>query len=187
MSIGGWFYYATAGGFGINEFGVGGVTATKNEGLVIINTADSKWAAFGWVNNSSSYNAIDPEVSSQKYNFTVQLTDSAAATATSEQVVRITDTSGLVPGWYFVVATWENGVIKLYVDSDLVATSTPPAAVKNNPVTNIQVGNPQFSTTTVAALDECFWCDGDVLTQEEITWLYNLGNGRSYADIVSAG
>lgn len=91
------------------------------------------------------------------------------------------------PGRYFVVATWDLGNRTLYVDSVAVDTAPPPSAVKEATLGQIGIGRTGGSAAlSLTAQDECFVCMDGVLTGDEVSWLYNSGSGRSYAEVVAA-
>lgn len=187
LTVGGWFKYATPGGYGLTEFGLSysPYNGSQNEAFTIFSTSDGKWGVFGWNASSGTYGAIDPNERKAAYPITVRVQDSTGATATSDQVIRISGSGGAyAAGWFFVVGTWESGIIKLYVDGSLVFTSSAaPASVKAASVPLLQVGNGFLPALTQAGLDGCFFSDHAALTLEQIQWLYNSGLGRTYAEI----
>jgi hypothetical protein len=190
LTVGGWFKYTSAVPL-VAPFGLTfdpGVVGGSNEMFYIYSQlSDGGFGAFGWLSGGGDiYGVADDDPRAQSYPITVRVTDSDAQTASSNQIIHIANSGGLTPGWYFVVATWNAGNMTLYVDSTARDTSTPPASVNGSSVTHIQVANAHGATVSDAGLDECFFCDGAAMTQQEVTWLYNFGAGRSYADVVTA-
>jgi len=189
LTVGGWFNYTAAvplvAPFG---FTFDPVMGGGNEMYYIYSQlSDGGFGAFGWLSGGSDiYGVADPSPRAQAYPITVRVTDSDAQTASSNQIIHIADSGGITPGWYFVVATWDEGDMTLYVDSTVRDTAAPPASLNGSSVTHVQIANDFGATVSDAGLDECFFCDGAAMTQEEVTWLYNFGAGRSYADVVTA-
>jgi hypothetical protein len=187
-TIGGWFNF-TSGSSGRPEFGLFYPTMTQGaEAFVIVVHPDGYFYAVTWHDSGVNASVVqDPLTGAVNYPVTLQVEDSAAQTATSEQVIRIVSGGTLQPGRYFVVATWDAGNRALYIDSVLVDTNTPPAAVKQSTLGRIGIGRDAGSTaSTLTDQDECFVCMDAVFAQDEIAWLFNSGAGRSYADVVAA-
>lgn len=186
-TIGGWFTYSV-GSVGQPEFGLFYPSMSAGaEAFVIVANPAGFFYCITWHDAGLSNSVVqDPVSGALNYPVTFQVADSAAQTATSEQVIRIASGGSMQPGRYFVVATWDVGNRALYIDSVLVATNTPPATVKQSSLGQIGVGRDSGSVAnTLTDHDECFVCMDAVFTQEEIAWLYNLGAGRSYADVVA--
>lgn len=187
FTIGGWFNY-TAGAADRPEFGFFyPSTVSGAEAFTIVCSPNGGgFYAITWMDAGVTNSVVaDPLAGAVNYPVTIQVTDSAGDTASSEQVVRIVSGSGVMePGRYFVVATWDAGNRVLYVDSLNVDTNTPPAAVKQSTLGSVRVGG--VSALCVTDQDECFFSLTAAFTQEEVTWLFNGGNGRSYAEVVAA-
>jgi hypothetical protein len=189
MTIGGWFYYnGTTPSANIPAFGLAWGPVSGNEAFKIIVNSDGYFYAGIWGASGQGYNIRDPLTGAKNYPITVQVQDSLAQTATSDQLIRITNGGPMQAGWYFVVATWDEGNRVLYMDGVAVATEPPPAlGWTRSSITWAGVGRSYGGNTpTTVACDECFFCDSAVLTAAEVAWLFNRGAGRSYADVVAA-
>lgn len=184
--IGGWVYYPGASVPDKGEFGLSRDVANNNESLVI-DSSGGTFAVFGWgASPPAGYNATDPNTAGVAYDFTARVLDSNGRAATSAQQIVIRDPSDDYPeGWYFVVGQYDEGVPMLWVHGVLVDTGTPAADVNGSPITQFQVGNPNVPEVTQGALSELFFGSGELLTQTEIDYLYNDGNARTRAAIVS--
>lgn len=185
MTIGGLFDY-TAGTPNTPEFGYsyGGISS-GDEAFKICTHPDGYFYAITWESTSVGTRVSDPLEGAVNWPVTVEVTDAAAATATSDQLIRIAHPGVLQPGLYFVVANWESGVRTLFMDAVEVASEPPPAAVKAATIPRIEIGRGYSPANTVTALQNCFACAGAALTQTEIAYIFNGGTFRSYADIVA--
>lgn len=187
FTIGGWFNY-TAGAIAIPEFGLfyPDMTAGAEAFAIVCSPGTGGFYAITWEDAGVTNSVVaDPLVGAVNYPVRVSVEDSIGKTATSDQVIRIVSGSGVMePGRYFVVATWAAGNRILYVDSINVDTNTPPANVKQATLGSIRVGRSNASCVTDQ--DECFFSLTSAFTQDEVTWLFNSGNGRSYAEVVAA-
>lgn len=99
-------------------------------------------------------------------------------------VTQFTETGGRATGaWYFLSAVWTGAAIKLYVDGALLGTVA--GTVGSQKVsTGFQLGVPFSNTDVPGHLDEWGYTNA-VLTDAEVAYLYNSGNGRSYAQLLS--
>lgn len=184
ISMGAWLSYD---GVATGPY-IGGLArhlaATTQEVLTLLN-ATGKFMVFGWKDAGfTTYEIIQPTVRTTPYPITVRVTDSVGSTASSNQIIRITETGTSPAGTYFVVVTYDDGVLKLYVDALLVGTLTV-TAIYTSPIAYFQVGSVGYG------LSACGWEDAMlasamVWSQTHIDWLYNLGAGRTYADLVAA-
>lgn len=186
LTIGGWLKFSAA----VPNVASFGLTFTPsspaNEVFYLFNqTPDGNFGAFGFPDTGpGTYNVVDPSRPSFAYPITVRVTDTEGSHLESDQVIRIQTESGLVPGFYFVTATYNNGLMSLYVNGEARASASPPSSVHPQ-VKAIQIANQYGSTVSDAGLDACFFCTNAVLTLEEHQWLYNAGAGRTHADIVA--
>lgn len=184
--IGGWVYYD--GTFTPNraEFSLGKDFNGNNEMLALV-IGSPGFVAFGWeATPPAQYSASDPLSSGVAYPFTVRCEDSLGQVAESPQIITVRNTGGNLPeGWYFGVAQWDEGDISVYSNGELAATNTdPPTSVRNATMNYFQIGNQYGPVGSQGALQYVFFGSGNILTDDEITWLYNLGNGRAFADLV---
>lgn len=190
LTIGGWLTY-TAPTPNRGEFGFTSNDIDKNE-IFFLQFANDSIQVYGFHFNPSTpsdgWGVTDPRIIALSYPFTVRVEDSGGRVATSNQLIRVEGEDGLLPpGSYFVVATWINGIARLYVDGQLAATAvSAPASIRRNTISFFDVGNHAVDQTCVAAQDETFFCTGAALTAQEIEWLYNMGEGRTYSDVVAA-
>lgn len=188
ISVGGWLHYSSAVP-SVAPFGLtGDPNSSHNEAYYLFsNSTDGAFGAFGWKGDGTSFNVIDPSGRALSYPVAVKVRDASGKEAVSAQTIRVGDASSqTLPGFYFVVATWNAGHMSLYVDGVLVATANPPASTQLSSITHIQVANALNATVSDAGLDECFICSEAVLTADEVSWLYNAGAGRSYTDLTMA-
>ena len=116
-------------------------------------------------------------------------TDRLTWTVDSNGATPVTVSWGSAPStatWYFVVAWHDsvNNVIGISVNDGTPVTSAHTVGVLN--------GTSPFHIGALGRAAATFYWDGlidevglwkKVLTAAEITWLYNAGNGRSYAEI----
>jgi hypothetical protein len=188
LTIGGWFEYTTAGGDNIPAFGFAWGPQSGNEAFKIIVNSSGYFYAGIWGADGYGYNINDPLSGAKNYPITVQVQDSIAQTATSNQLIRITSGGPMQPGRYFVVATWDHGNRALYVDGALVKTEPPPSGpFTRSSIQWVGIGrNYPVGTPTIVGCDECFFASNAVFTAEEVAWIFNGGAGRSYADVVAA-
>lgn len=100
---------------------------------------------------------------------------------------RIYSTLGVVAGsaivvntWQHVVATFASGKITIYVDGVPYATSVSGSI---SGATSLMLGAAYQNSFAMDA-DECF-CSNDALSADCVSYLYNAGAGRSWADINS--
>jgi hypothetical protein len=186
MFVGGWIYYPGSSVPANGEFGLS-LDYLQNNELCSIDGSSGTFSVFGWQGTPPATNvATDPNVAGLAYDFVVSVQDSLGVTATSPQRIIIRDAGDpYAEGWYFVVGQWDQGIFKLWVSSVLVATGAQATTVKGSPVAKFQIGNQYGGALTQGAQSEVFWGVGDVLTQAEIDYLYNDGNGKSHANVVS--
>lgn len=99
-------------------------------------------------------------------------------------VTQFTETGGRATGaWYFLSVVWTGAAIKLYVNGALLGT-VPGTAGSQKTSTGFQLGVPYSGTDVPGHLDEWGYTNA-VLTDAEVAYLYNSGNGRSYAQLLS--
>ena len=86
--------------------------------------------------------------------------------------------------WFFAVVNYDrDGDMTIYLDGVEKGSLDISALADSSIVGNRINMSPQFTERLHGAMDEMgVW--GRTLTQSEITWLYNVGNGRTYGDIV---
>lgn len=187
FTIGGWFDYVVQPGDARPAFGFdfGAFSGTEAFKILIY---DADGIILGtWGTGGLGYNVVDPSPASTYHPITVRVRDTIGQTADTDQVIRIGRSGTFAEGNYFIVGTWDAGQRTLYVNSINVATEPPPPTVNKSTMPWITLGRVYSSTEgTNVGCEECFFCTDAVLTQEEITWLYNNGAGRSYADLTAA-
>lgn len=181
ITEGGWFYYD---GVATGTY-IGGLArhkaASTQEVMTWIN-ASGAFRVMGWKDAGiNTYGITDPNQRSLLYPVTVQVHDSIGQSATSDQVIRIFGANDHPAGNYFVVSTWNNGTLKLYVNAELVGTLVV-SAVYNTPIYYMQVGAVGYGLSA-CGWEDAFLMDAHCATQAEIDWLYNAGTGRTYADV----
>lgn len=187
FTIGGWFDYVVTPGDTQPAFGFDFGPFSNTEAFkILIDDADGIILG-GWGTGGLGYNVVDPSPAATYHPVTFRVTDSALLTASSDQVIRVARSGGFAAGNYFIVGTWDAGNRTLYVNSVNVKTEPPPPTVNKDTMPWITLGRVYSTPTgTNVGCDECFFCTDAVLTQEEVTWLYNGGAGRSYADLTAA-
>lgn len=186
FSVGGWFLFTQATP-SVASFGLTTNTSVpQNEALFLGNNPDNgNFTVFGFSQNADVWRVSDPTSATIRYPITVHAVDADGRIAESMQHIDVSNPGGLAQGWYFVVTTFDNGTVKLYLNTELKAIGNAGSNLKT-PITLVQIANHYNSTLADAGLDSCFFSLGSVLTVDEITWLYNTGAGRNYADVVAA-
>lgn len=102
----------------------------------------------------------------------------------SGPIVTISSSVGAVAvgGWYFVVATVDGaGAAKLYVGTTEVASGSVASGLRRP--TRVSFGRENGNVFNALRNDSAFVCD-DVLTPEEIAYLYNAGAGFGSASFM---
>ena len=103
--------------------------------------------------------------------------------------------SGVTPSagtWYFIVARHDpasNTIhIKVSASADVSAAHSTGCNANTSPFRIGAEGSstPIAGTYTDGLVDEAFLFN-DYLTDDEIDWLYNSGNGRTYDDLLAGG
>jgi hypothetical protein len=148
------------------------------------NPGTSQWSLIGKIQNGGAFPVdyfIRYDFDNARARFTVT---GSGGDVTCEGNVALTTSV-----WAFIVAKHDPTANKLYLSVNDQAT---PAEMAHSLGTTDTTGQLAFGSDSVGGgfmngmLDEVgFW--KKVLTPAEITWLYNAGNGRSYADIVAEG
>lgn len=186
LTIGGWMHY-TGSVPAHADFGLSRDFAATNE-VFSMDSETGAIGAFGWNSGgATTYSVWSATGTGLAYPVTVRVLDSDGQHATSDQTISIYDpATPLATGWYFAVSTWDNGNMVAYVDGKQTATAAPPATINAASITRFQIGNQFNGNLSVAGLDSIFYCGNAAMTQDEVTWLYNGGSGRSYAAIVAA-
>lgn len=187
FTIGGWFDYVIEPGDTKPAFGFDFGAFSGTEAFKILIDPEDGIILGGWGTGGIGYNVVDPAPASTYHPITLRVSDSIGQTASSNQVIRVVRPGGFAEGNYFIVGTWDAGQRTLYVNSIAVATEPPPPTVNKSTMPWITLGR-VYSVTdgTNVGADECFFCTNAVLTQAEVTWLYNAGAGRSYSDLTAA-
>lgn len=187
LTIGGWLYYN--GSIPSRaDFGFSAHFDQHNEVFTLESTLQTiKVTGFRTNTDGDAWKVGGLGGTPLSYPVRFAVDDSIGQTATSDQIITVIDAANpLQEGWYFVVATWDEGDVAIYVDTVLTESAWPPASIAWSEIDYFQVGNQYLGANSVAGLDEIFFCDGACLTQDEIDWLYNVGSGRSYAAVVAA-
>lgn len=163
-----------------------------------LSTGDIDWTWAGWVNaetlasnpviaNKGWQNTPDANsewilfynTSTSRFNFTKMVAAQVTVAAT-------TFGAASTATWYFVVIAHDavNNLMRISVNDGTVDTTSSSTGMND--------GNRAFQIGASSA--NGLWWDGlldesgfwkRVLTSAEITWLYNSGAGRSYADILA--
>lgn len=91
-----------------------------------------------------------------------------------------------VGNWYFVVAQIERSTraMSLWLNGTQIATGTA-STTHMGASDRISFGRPSSGVVTALRNDSSF-ISGDILTSDEIAWLYSSGAGRSGADVLAA-
>lgn len=181
ISIGGWIYYdGTADAR--NLFGLTFDLAALNSAFGVGVNAAGDVRVNGYPDGAALYGAQVPGFTVRQFPITVRVTDSVGNKATSDQVISV---DGFTPtnGFYFVVARYVGQTIEIFTQGKFSGASTPPMpAPRSDLIKYFQLGQQFGSTPTNCGLDEVFFCQA-ALTDEEILWLYNDGDGRSYFEL----
>lgn len=182
LSLGGWIYYDGTPS-ALNLFGLSFDFNAKNTGFSMAITTDGAVHPGSYPNTSDDQYFVEaPALTVRSYPVTVRVTDSAGNKATSEQVIRV---GGFPPtsGFYFVVTRFVGQTLDVFVDGVFAGSSAPPMPTpRGNPLSYFQIGQQFGNVNTNCGLDELFFCQA-ALTDEEIAWLYNDGDGRSYFEL----
>jgi hypothetical protein len=129
--------------------------------------------------NLAYHSAGDGSFRFTVYNSNASLDDSVVAA-----IIPLTAT------WYFIVAWHDTTLDKIFISVN--AQGTPDEAPRTVTISNtaapFSLGAYQYGGTPGGFFDGLmkrvgFW--KRVLTAEEITWLYNGGAGRSYAEVLA--
>ena len=96
--------------------------------------------------------------------------------------------------WVYVTVVYNNstnaGEIKLYYDGTAQSSSSTISNNKdqasNFTSSTLFIGANSTGNEEITADLDTFAIFSDELTQDEITWMYNSGNGRSYSDVSGA-
>lgn len=99
----------------------------------------------------------------------------------------VTNTAGLgTATWYHIVATFDSsGDGQIFVDAGTPATGNRATGTGGGGA-DVIFGNNSGVNTFNGQIDEACFFD-DILTADEVDWLYNAGSGRSYSELVGAG
>lgn len=184
FTIGGWFEWVSELGDAKPAFGFDFGPFAGTEAFKIL--VDHEFGLFlgTWGTGGIGYNVSDPAPASTYHPVTFRAFDSIGQHDDSPQVIRVERPGDFVEGFYFVVGTWDNGFRTLYIDSVNVKTEPPPGSVNQPTMPWITLGR-VYNTPdgTNVGCNDCFFCTDAVLTQEEITYLYNQGAGKTYAQL----
>lgn len=187
FTIGGWFDYVVQSGDTQPAFGFDFGPFPGTEAFKILIDNGAGIILGGWGTGGLGYNVVDPAPASTYHPVTVQVSDSAAQSASSDQTIRIVRSGAFAEGTYFVTGTWDAGVRTLYINGMAVASEPAPPSVNKTTMPWITLGRVYSATIgTNVGCDECFFCTGAAMTPQEIAWIYNGGAGRSYGDLVAA-
>jgi hypothetical protein len=190
---------ATAGKVGgCRDFEAGDTEYFEIADNVDLSTGDVDWTWAGWVNAETL--AANPVIAHKGwintpdgnsewilfYNTSTSRFNFVKRVAASVTLVATTFGAASTGTWYFVVM-WHDAVNNLMGISinDGTADTTSSSTGLNDGNRAYQIGASSLQALYWDGLiDEVgFW--KKVLTSGERTWLYNSGNGRSYADIVA--
>ncbi len=135
FSIGAWMNFTTT----VNDVHSFGLTTNpgvpQNEAIFIDNNGPgSNFYAFGFTQGSVFWGAADPSTPAIRYPFMVQATDAHGLSSVLDTHIDVSGAGSIPPGWYFVVATFEDGFMRLYVNASLKASASPPSSIKT-PIT----------------------------------------------------
>lgn len=185
---GGWIYYTGAAPANA-EFELALNTGDPwHESLAIDSSgASNTFSAFNWTSTTPVANvAYDPNVSGLAYNFTAEVTDSLGTTASCADQIIIRDAGNpYAEGWYFVIGQWDEGIMTIYVHGKLVDTAAQATTVFGTLITCFQIGDQWSARNSQGAQSQIFYGDGAILTQADIDYLYNDGDGKSHANVVA--
>lgn len=184
LSVGGWVYYdGTAAS--LNLFGLSFNFDAQNTSFSLSVTSAGAVHAGSFPNLSDGQYLVEaPAFTVKRFPITVRVTDSLGNKATSDQTISVIGYLP-TPGFYFIVARFIGQTIDVFVNGTLAGTTTPPMpAPRAGLVTYFQVGQQFGPASTNCGLDELFFCQA-ALTPEEIAYLYNDGDGRTYFDLGS--
>lgn len=90
--------------------------------------------------------------------------------------------------WHFYIM-WRDpvdGKVRLQLDNGAVAASTGASNPDPNGTSLIFGRNAANNYPMTGRLQRWGWINGAILTEDERTWLYNAGAGRTYAELVAA-
>lgn len=120
---------------------------------------------------------------SKRLRFSIYSTGNSEAVASS-------DNFGNIPlnTWLFVDAKWDNSNIFIRVNNGVYDTTTFSGDIKKSNETfklGRFINENGFDIDIDGRLDSTFFYKGGTLTDSEITFLYNSGDGRTYAEVAS--
>ncbi len=138
----------------------------------------------GYATDSTTYGVLDSGPPRIPYPITVQAQDSLGQIATSDQVIYVDVPSGL-SGRFFMVSTYDAGVSKLYLSSELRGSDVPPAAVYHATADLMMIGRSGSPTNSSLGLEDAFLLAGYAMSQAEIAYLWDLGAGKTYAQLTA--
>lgn len=137
---------------------------------------------FGRWNISSNRSHLITLGTDGKMNFLVSSDGTSNVLATSTTVLA----DGAASGWTFIVGVFSPSTsVKIYINGVLEDTETAsiPASVHTVSASlMLGNGNSTSSNTYLGLIDEPF-IYGAELSDDNITWLYNSGAGRTFSDL----
>lgn len=124
-----------------SSFTVGGWTYMTSLPTIYYGVILSKWNTGGGNDNEFILNTDD----GNKFLFAVDFDDSLNPNSQSNDLV-LSNTTIIANTWYYVVATFDNGLIKIYVNGTLENSATSLyTSVKTNTNSSLDIG--RFGTT----------------------------------------
>ena len=156
-----------------SSFTVGGWTYMTSLPVSYFGVILSKWNSGGGNDNEFILNTDD----GNKFLFAVDLDDSLTPNAQTNDLV-ISNTTIVANAWYYVVGTFENGTIKLYVNGVLESSVTNIlTTVKTNLNSSLDIGRfgTSFYSTGRRAVIHMY---NRALTSTEILSNFNALRGR---------
>ena len=156
-----------------SSFTVGGWTYMTSLPVSYFGVILSKWNSGGGNDNEFILNTDD----GNKFLFAVDLDDSLTPNAQTNDLV-ISNTTIVANAWYYVVGTFENGTIKLYVNGVLESSVTNIlTTVKTNTNSSLDIGRfgTSFYSTGRRAVIHMY---NRALTSTEILSNFNALRGR---------
>ena len=186
LTVGGWVKFDTAKDYA-TEFSLDFEESGNNydHALAVYADTDSRIGALSSRSYQTGYGCKQPTNRYTTHNFLLRASKSDGTSVQSYKKIRVSEAAGEKSGWVFVVTTWDSGKITLYIDGEESNSIVgPPDGVNGDELVYFSIGNVDYYTS-LSGQDEVFFSTGYALTPEEVGYLYNHGQGRSYESIVA--
>lgn len=158
-----------------------------------IPASNGNWCMFGWfylTSNSGSKGLMSKwdvvSVSTLERVLSVQSGVAYGQSSNGASYINASTAAPSVTTWHFYVV-WKDSdhYVRLRID-DATTFASPGTASATPNSTQFSIGSFQgASSRMVGRAQRAGWIKGGVLTADEITYLYNSGNSKTYAEVVA--